>query len=147
MSTTIRLEQILKSSNHGTLGTKIADAFVYTVSDVACQSGVAPSAVRFYDKHGIISGMRTGGNQRRFAADAACRVKVARVAQRIGYSVADIVELLKGLPRNPQLDDSQRLHITLTAEAHKRIVDIHSQLDALQSGAKLCELPDTRTLS
>ena len=129
------------------MATETADAFVYTVSDVAFQSGVAASAVRFYDKHGIISGIRTGGNQRRFAADAACRVKVARVAQRVGYSVADIVELLGGLPRDPQLQDWQRLHVTLTAEAHRRIADIHAQLTALQSGAKLCELPDTPTLS
>ena len=46
-----------------------------TVSEVASDSGVNASAVRFYEAHGLISAERTSGNQRRFSADAACRVK------------------------------------------------------------------------
>lgn len=121
--------------------------FVYTVSDVAEQSGVAASAIRFYETHNIVSGVRTGGNQRRFASDAACRVKVARVAQRIGYTVAEIADLLAELPREPQLADWERLHGVLIEEAGRRIAEVNAQLAALKSGAKLCELPDTPTLS
>ena len=121
--------------------------FRYTVGEVADQSGVAASAIRFYEKHGIVSGTRTPGNQRRFGPDAACRVKVARVAQRIGFSVAEIAELLAHLPRDPELEDWQRLHGVLIAEAERRIAEINTQLDALCSGAKLCELPDSPTLS
>lgn len=122
-------------------------SFRYTVGEVAEQSGVATSAVRFYEKHGIVSGTRTAGNQRRFGPDAACRVKVARVAQRIGFSVAEIADLLAHLPQDPGLEDWQRLHQVLIAEAGRRIAEINAQLDALCSGAKLCELPDTPTLS
>lgn len=121
--------------------TVIAESeFAYTVSDVAEQAGVASSAVRFYDKHGLISGIRTTGNQRRFAEDAACRVKVARVAQRIGLTVAEISELLGTLPRDPSLADWQSLHSALTTEAERRIADLNAQLTALSSGAKLCEI-------
>lgn len=91
--------------------------------------------------------MRTSGNQRRFDDSAACRVKVARVAQRIGYSIADIARLLSTLPRRPQPEDWERLHHTLVAEAEQRIADINTQLTALKSDGQLCELPDTRTLT
>ncbi len=128
-------------------GPAIDSPFVYSVSDVAAQSGVAASAVRFYEQHGIVASTRTSGNQRRFTDDAACRVKVARVAQRIGYSIAEIAELLEGLPPDPQREDWERLHAVLIAEAERRIAAVNAQLDVLKSGAKLCELPDTPTLS
>jgi MerR family redox-sensitive transcriptional activator SoxR len=131
----------------GMSATLVAAEFRYTVSEVAEQSGVAASAVRFYQKHGLISGVRTSGNQRRFGADAACRVKVARVAQRIGLSVAEIAELLAELPPDPQLADWKRLHGRLIAEAERRIAELNAQLTALSTGAKLCELPPTATLS
>ncbi|WP_218921905.1 MerR family transcriptional regulator [Kibdelosporangium phytohabitans] len=130
------------------MGTPMIDSqFTYTVSEVAEQSGVAASAIRFYEKHGIITGTRTSGNQRRFTEDAACRVKVARVAQRIGYKVAEIADLLDGLPNNPKTEDWQRLHDDLIKEAEKRIAEINAQLAALKTGDKLCELPGSPTLS
>lgn len=125
----------------GTVSIATTDSeFSYTVSEVAEQAGVAPSAVRFYDKHGLISGIRTHGNQRRFALDAACRVKVAKVAQRIGLTVAEIATLLETLPRDPGIEDWQRLHAALRAEAEGRIADLNAQLTALSSGRKLCDL-------
>lgn len=115
-----------------------------TVSEVAEQSGVAPSAIRFYEKHGLVASVRTSGNQRRFGADAACRVKVARVAQRVGLTVAEIAELLAMLPPDPQPDDWHRLQEVLVDEAQRRIADLNAQLSALSSGAKLCELDEDR---
>lgn len=141
---------MVKSSDDGVMSTVAVgsrDQYLHTVSDVAQESGVAASAIRFYEKHGIIAGVRTSGNQRRFDDSAACRVKVARVAQRIGYSVAEIAELLSTLPRTPQLADWERLHRTLVVEAEQRIADINTQLTALKSDGRLCELPDTRTLT
>ena len=55
-----------------------------TVGEVARESGVSGSAVRFYERQGLVRAARTGGNQRRFDSDAACRIRVARVAQRVG---------------------------------------------------------------
>lgn len=122
-----------------------SDQYARTVSEVAHESGVAASAIRFYEKHGIIGGVRTSGNQRRFDDSAACRVKVARVAQRIGFSIADIARLLNTLPRRPQPEDWERIHHILVAEAEQRIADINTQLTALESDGRLCELADTRT--
>jgi hypothetical protein len=57
-----------------------------TVSDLARDSGVSASAVRFYEDNGLITAERTPGNQRRFSPGDACRIKVIRVAQRVGLS-------------------------------------------------------------
>lgn len=98
------------------------------------------SAIRFYARHGLISSRRTPGNQRRFDEDAACRVKVARVAQRVGLSVAEIGELLATLPPDAGLADWQKLHDVLCAEGERRIAELWAALDDITSGRKLCEL-------
>lgn len=100
-----------------------------TVSDVARESGVAASAVRFYERHGLIHSLRTPGNQRRFDDDAACRVKLARVAQRVGLSIAEIGELLSTLPRDATLEEWQRLHGVLATEGERRIAELRAALD------------------
>ncbi|MDG4804517.1 MerR family transcriptional regulator [Micromonospora sp. WMMD980] len=111
-----------------------------TVGEVAREAGVSGSAIRFYERQGLIEAGRTSGNQRRFGPDAACRVRVARVAQRIGLSVGEIRDLLAALPPEPALTDWQRLHGRLTAEAERRIAELHAALDDVRSGRRLCDL-------
>jgi MerR family redox-sensitive transcriptional activator SoxR len=111
-----------------------------TVSDVARDSGVAPSAVRFYERHGLVSSRRTAGNQRRFDDDAACRIKAARVAQRVGLSLSEIAGLLAELPSDATVEDWMRLHDTLAAEGERRIAELRAALLDIASERKLCEL-------
>jgi MerR family transcriptional regulator, redox-sensitive transcriptional activator SoxR len=111
-----------------------------TVSQVAERSGASSSAIRFYEAQGLISSTRTAGNQRRFGEHAACRVRVARVAQRIGLTVSEVRVLLDSLPAEPTLADWRTLHATLTAEAHRRIGELNAALADITSGRRLCEL-------
>lgn len=111
-----------------------------TVGDVARRSGVSGSAIRFYEARGLISATRTSGNQRRFDEHAACRVRVAQVAQRIGLSVNEIATLLSTLGPSPAFDDWRRIHLELTAEAQRRIAELHHALDDISSQRKLCEI-------
>jgi MerR family redox-sensitive transcriptional activator SoxR len=111
-----------------------------TVSDVAASSGAAPSAVRFYEKHGVINAARTAGNQRRFDESAACRIHVAKLAQRVGLTVREIAEMFAGLPADPQPEDWGRIAHQLVTVAEQRVADLRTRLDALGSGARLCEL-------
>jgi MerR family redox-sensitive transcriptional activator SoxR len=106
---------------------------------VARESGVSASAVRFYETHGLITAARTTGNQRRFDIHAACRVKVARVAQRIGLTIAEIRAMLDALPPNPSPDDWFQLQASLAEEATRRIAGLHRVLDDITSSQKLCE--------
>jgi MerR family redox-sensitive transcriptional activator SoxR len=111
-----------------------------SIGDVARDSGASTSAVRFYEAHGLISATRTSGNQRRFHTDAACRIKAARVAQRIGLTVTDIRRLFAQLPPNPTPHDWHHLEDTLAQEAARRIAQLHEVLDDIKSDQKLCEL-------
>jgi MerR family redox-sensitive transcriptional activator SoxR len=114
-----------------------------TVSDVARASGVAPSAVRFYDRHGLVTSERTSGNQRRFYEVDGCLIKIIRVAQRAGLSVDEIRRLLSALPRNRReitIDDFLLLRQRLEQEVRERIQALTDVLDDLTSEQKLCEV-------
>lgn len=112
----------------------------FTVSEVAADSGVAPSAVRFYEKHGVVNAVRTAGNQRRFDESAACRIQIAKLAQRVGLTVREIADLYTGLPADPEPEDWGRVADQLIAQAQQRVADLKTQLDSLGSDAKLCEI-------
>ena len=113
-----------------------------TVQEVANESGVASSAVRFYEKHGVVHAMRTAGNQRRFDDSAACRILVAKLAQRVGLTVREIAELFDQLPldRYPDAHDWDRIAAQLINEAEERVARLKTQLTALGTGTALCEI-------
>lgn len=73
---------------------------VLSVGEVARRSGVAVSALHFYERQGLIQSLRTAGNQRRYARSVLRRVAVIKVAQRMGVPLAEIAGALQGLPRN-----------------------------------------------
>lgn len=111
-----------------------------TVSEVATESGIAPSAVRFYERNGVIQAQRTTGNQRRFASDVSCRIKVAKLAQRVGLTVRDIAEVFDTLPTEPQPEDWQRIADQLVTEAEQRVETLKRATAAMSGGGQLCEL-------
>jgi MerR family redox-sensitive transcriptional activator SoxR len=115
-------------------------AFSLSVGDVAAASGIAPSAVRFYEKHGLITAHRTAGDQRRFDDTAACRIKVAKVAQRVGLTVREIAEVFADLPADPQPEHWERVAVVLVEEAEARTAALRAYLSELRSGTRLCEL-------
>lgn len=114
-----------------------------TISDLARLSGAAPSAIRFYEKHGLVVSERTTGNQRRFYEVEGCIVKIIRVAQRVGLSVAEIRQLLSELPDRPLVTPSDWLALRhrLEDEVRERLQTLHQALDDLTSEQRLCEIP------
>jgi MerR family transcriptional regulator, redox-sensitive transcriptional activator SoxR len=107
-----------------------------TVGQVAVRSGVAQSALRFYERQGLISSDRTAGNQRRYHADVMCRVAMIRACQRVGLSIADIKTALAELPEGqvPGPEDWARLSQRLQHELRDRIDDLNRALSALIGG-------------
>jgi MerR family transcriptional regulator, redox-sensitive transcriptional activator SoxR len=75
------------------------------------RTGVAPSALRFYESLGLIHSSRSGGGQRRYSRDIIRRVSFIRVAQQVGLSLDDISDALASLPdgRTPTKRDWERL--------------------------------------
>ena len=82
-----------------------------SIGTVAERTGVAPSALRYYEAEGLISSTRTDGNQRRYHRDVLRRVSFIRVAQRVGLTLEEIHEALASLPesRTPTQADWSRL--------------------------------------
>lgn len=78
-----------------------------SVGQVADRSGIAVSALHFYEANGLISSTRTEGNQRRYARDTLRRVAFIRASQRVGIPLADIRDALDRLPsrRTPTPED------------------------------------------
>jgi MerR family transcriptional regulator, redox-sensitive transcriptional activator SoxR len=93
-----------------------------SVGEVAARSGVAPSAVRFYESRGLIAARRTAGNQRRFHRSDLRRVAVIRAGQAVGMSLEAIGAALDSLPegRTPNASDWERL-----AASWRRHLDRH----------------------
>lgn len=82
-----------------------------TIGEVAARTGVAASALRYYERMGLIQADRTGGNQRRYARSVIRRVSFIRIAQRVGLTLDEIRDALATLPRErtPTKEDWTRL--------------------------------------
>ncbi|GAB3458390.1 redox-sensitive transcriptional activator SoxR [Streptomonospora sediminis] len=104
-----------------------------TVGQVAERSGVAVSALHFYERKGLITSRRTAGNQRRYRRDTLRRVAFIRVAQRVGIPLADIRDALGWLPeaRTPTRQDWAQLSQTWRDELQDRIAQLERLRDDL----------------
>ena len=94
-----------------------------SVGDVARRSGLAVSALHFYEAEGLIRSHRTQGNQRRYAREVLRRVAIIKVAQRAGIPLTTIREAFKALPqeRTPTVADWTRLSSAWKQELERRI--------------------------
>ena len=82
-----------------------------TPGQLSERSGVAVSALHFYEREGLIVSRRTSGNQRRYQRDTLRRVAFIRISQRVGIPLSEIREALGTLPegRTPNRADWERL--------------------------------------
>ncbi|ALJ20874.1 redox-sensitive transcriptional activator SoxR [Microbacterium sp. No. 7] len=82
-----------------------------TVGEVSRRTGVAVSALHFYERQGLIASTRTTGGQRRYARHVIRRVSVIQVAKRMGISLAEVAEVFADLPqdRMPGKTDWRRI--------------------------------------
>jgi MerR family redox-sensitive transcriptional activator SoxR len=107
-----------------------------TIGEVAERSGLATSAIRFYERQGLVHAERTLSGQRRFRRDVLRRIAFVRIAQRVGLTLEEIAAALAVLPvdRAPTRRDWERLTAGWQARIEQRI----SLLEALQSGLSGC---------
>lgn len=82
-----------------------------TIGEVSSRSGVATSALRFYETKDLIESVRTDGNQRRYPRAVLRRVALIRAAQEVGLSLNEVSDALQALPhdKTPTKSDWERL--------------------------------------
>jgi MerR family transcriptional regulator, redox-sensitive transcriptional activator SoxR len=106
---------------------------VLSVGEVAKRSGLAVSAIHFYEAQGFIKSTRTAGNQRRYPREVLRRVAVIKVAQRIGIPLSVIREALLTLPRGrtPTAKDWRKLSLRWKEVLDERIDRLVQLRDSL----------------
>jgi MerR family transcriptional regulator, redox-sensitive transcriptional activator SoxR len=107
-----------------------------TINDVSRRSGVASSALRFYEQRGLIRSERTGAGHRRFGRAVLRRIAFIVFAQKIGLSLDEIAAELARLPSNrvPERADWAKLSSTWTRRVEERI----AELERLKEGLTQC---------
>ncbi len=83
-----------------------------TPGEVARRSGVAVSALHFYENKGLIKSVRNSGNQRRYSRDVLRYVAIIKIAQRIGIPLATIGESFGVLPEGHNLSVREWAHLS-----------------------------------
>jgi MerR family redox-sensitive transcriptional activator SoxR len=104
-----------------------------TIGQLAERSGVAPSAIRYYEELGLVTSRRTTGNQRRYENATLRRLGFIRAAQRVGLSLDEIGEALATLPqgRTPTKRDWHRLSRSWRRRLDEQIERIERLRDRL----------------
>jgi MerR family redox-sensitive transcriptional activator SoxR len=104
-----------------------------TIGELSERSGVATSALRFYESRGLIHSRRTTGNQRRYPQPELRRVAFIRAAQQVGLSLEEIADALATLPeaRTPTKADWARLSRSWRTRLDEQIERIERLRDRL----------------
>jgi MerR family redox-sensitive transcriptional activator SoxR len=113
-----------------------AMATLLTIGEVARRSGVAASALRFYEQQGLIDSERAGSGHRRYPRMVLRRIAFIVFAQRVGLSLQEIGAELSKLPpdRAPMRRDWSRLSRTWSSRVDQRI----AELERLKLGLEGC---------
>jgi MerR family transcriptional regulator, redox-sensitive transcriptional activator SoxR len=111
-------------------------AELLTIGDISQRSGVASSALRFYEERGLIASERTGSGHRRYRRPVLRRIAFIVFAQRVGLSLEEIAAELAQLPpdRAPTRRDWSRLSSKWSARIDERI----AELERLKLGLTEC---------
>lgn len=104
-----------------------------TIGALAARTGLAVSAIRFYETHGIVAPFRNAGGHRRYGRADIRRLSFAMIAQRLGFPLATIAGHLSALPahRAPDRADWARIATAFRADIAGRIAHLTRMSDLL----------------
>ena len=104
-----------------------------TVGEVAHRSGFAPSALRFYEREGLITAERSAGGQRRYERHVLRRLAFVRAARNIGLSLEEVRDALASLPgnRTPTVADWTRVSRAWRTRLDEEIAALQALRDGL----------------
>jgi MerR family transcriptional regulator, redox-sensitive transcriptional activator SoxR len=106
------------------------------IGEIARRSGFAGSAIRYYEKLGLLTATRTAGDQRRFERSTLRRLAFIRAATNVGLSLDEVATALASLPagRTPTRADWSKL----SHGWRRRLDDQIAALVALRDGLDSC---------
>jgi MerR family redox-sensitive transcriptional activator SoxR len=106
-----------------------------TVGQVSDRSGFAPSALRYYERMGLVAATRTGGGQRRYERNVLRRLAFIRAARNVGLSLDEVEQALSRLPRGraPNRSDWARLSRGWRGRLDEQIRALSALRDGLDS--------------
>lgn len=112
---------------------------ILTIGEIAARTGLAVSAIRFYEDQGLITAQRSQAGHRQFERSVIRRVSFIRICQQLGYSLEAIRAQLSVLPegRTPTEKDWQELAAGFSSEIETRIAGLE-QLKAKLDGCIGC---------
>lgn len=104
-----------------------------TIGALSARTGVAPSALRYYEAEGLIRSTRTSGGQRRYTRSTIRRVSFIRVAQEVGLTLEEIRAALATLPqqRTPTGEDWRKLSASWRPRIDRKIALLQRLRDRL----------------
>jgi MerR family redox-sensitive transcriptional activator SoxR len=105
------------------------------IGDVAGRSGIAPSALRYYEQRGLIAASRTAGGARRYPRSVLRRLAIIRAGRNVGLSLPEIRAALETLPgdRPPTAGDWARLSQAWRDRLDEQITALGRLRDGLTS--------------
>lgn len=111
----------------------MAQAALLSIGELSRRTGLSVSAIRFYEARGLVTAIRTGGNQRRFRRADIRRLSFAQIAQKLGLTLAEIEGQLALLPqrRNPTRQDWQAISRRIRSALQTRIEMLERTRDLL----------------
>lgn len=104
-----------------------------TIGDIATRTGLAVSAIRFYEEHGIVHPVRNAGGHRRYGRHDIRRLSFVMAAQKLGFPLTEIASHLANLPAHkaPSKADWTRISTTFQANINARIKALEALRDTL----------------
>ena len=115
---------------------RVGPTDLLTIGEIVKRTGVAASALHFYERKGLIHPERTAGGTRLYPRHLERRIAVIQVAKRLGIPLSEVAEHFRTLPddRMPSLRDWTRLNKRWRAQLHERQLE----LERLQSEMDQC---------
>ena len=111
----------------------MAESQLLTIGDLARRTGMSVSAIRYYEARGLVSPIRTGGNQRRFLRSDIRRLSFALIGQQLGLTLGQIEAELATLPhgRAPTQSDWQAISARIRGALDAKITMLERTRDLL----------------
>ena len=112
---------------------KLSSKDLLPIGEIARRTGIAVSAIRFYEEKGLIEPVRTGGNQRRFLRSDIRRLSFILIAQQLGLTLEEIDAVMRELHhgRTPTASDWRSISAAIRERVEARIAALERMRDTL----------------